>query len=220
MANVIIFGLGQVAETVYDYLTYDSEHKIVAFTVDEAFRTEASFKELPVVPYEDLLDDYPPNQVELYIAMSYRGMNEHRKQKYLDSKAKGYRFITYISSKACLMPSACVGENTFIMEQNVIQPYVTIGNNCVLWSGNHIGHHTTIADHCFIASHAVISGAVRMGESCFVGVNATVRDNISIGEKCVIGAGALILQDATAGSVFRGVETILRETKSHHLKAI
>lgn len=220
MADVVVFGLGQVAETVHEYLTYDSDHKVVAFTVDEEFRTETSFKEVPVVPYEDLLEDYPPGQVSLYIAMSYRGINEHRKKKYLDSKAKGYGFITYVSSRACVMPSARIGENTFIMEQNVIQPYVSVGNNCLLWSGNHIGHHTTIADHCFIASHAVISGAVKIGESCFVGVNATLRDNISVGEKSVIGAGALVLRDAPPESVFRGVETLPRETTSRHLKSI
>ena len=147
-------------------------------------------------------------------------LNTIRKEKYLASKAMGYRLASFISSRATVLNDRCIGENCFIFEDNTIQPFVTIGNNVTLWSGNHIGHHSTIKDHCFIASHVVISGGVEIGEQCFIGVNATLRDHIKIGEKCVIGAGALLLADAEPEGVYMGTATERARVPSTKLRRI
>lgn len=53
MAKVIIFGIGQIAEIAHFYLTHDSEHEVVAFTVDKEFLNQNTFHDLPVVAYEE-----------------------------------------------------------------------------------------------------------------------------------------------------------------------
>ncbi|WP_426416868.1 acetyltransferase [Aestuariirhabdus sp. LZHN29] len=219
MAKVIVFGVGEIAEIAYFYLSNDSEHEVVAFTVDSAFSDKDSFHGLPVVPYEELVTSHPPDQFKLFIPISYKGLNTLRANKYLDAKSKGYGFISYISSKARYYGTP-VGENCFIFEDNVIQPFTKIGDNCIIWSGNHIGHHTVIDDHCFIASHAVISGAVRIGEYSFVGVNATIRDNIEIGKRNVIGAAAVILKSTKDGEVYSPGGTKLFPRSSDKLRGI
>jgi len=156
MAKVIIFGIGQISEIAHSYLTHDSEHEIVAFTVDKEFMNHNKFHDLPVVAYEDLVAKYPPYEYKIFIPISYKKVNKLRAEKFRDAKEKGYNCVSYISSKATYYNTP-VGENCFIFENNVIQPFTTIGDNCILWSGNHIGHHTTIEDHCFLASHVVVS---------------------------------------------------------------
>ena len=37
MGKVILFGIGQVASRAYWYLTHDSQHEVVAFTVDREY---------------------------------------------------------------------------------------------------------------------------------------------------------------------------------------
>ena len=192
MAKVIIFGVGQISEIAHFYLIHDSDHEIVAFTVDQEFMKNDSFHDLPVVAYEDLVKKYPPHEYKVFIPISYKKVNKLPAEKFKDAKEKGYECISYISSKATYYNTP-VGENCFIFENNVIQPFTEIGDNCILWSGNHIGHHTTIEDHCFLASHVVVSGSVCIGEYSFLGVNATIRDNIKVGKENVIGANSLIL---------------------------
>ncbi len=199
--RVILFGNGQIASVAYAYLTYDSEHEVVAFTVDRAYRDAPTLFDLPVVPFEEVQDHFPPDQCKMLVSISYRGVNRLRAEKYRAAKAKGYACISYVHSRAVTWPDLQLGENCFILEQNVIQPFVTIGDDVTLWSGNHIGHHTVIGDHCFIASQAVISGFVTVEPACFIGVNATIRDGIRIGAECVIGAGALILKDTAPKGV-------------------
>ena len=144
----------------------------------------------------------------MFVAVSYAKLNAVRTEKVAAARAKGYRLVSYLSSRATVFPGFEPKENCFILEDNTIQPFASIGANVTLWSGNHIGHHSTIEDDVFLASQVVVSGGVRIGQGSFVGVNVTIRDHVSIGKKCVLGAGALVLEDQPDFSVVapRGTE--------------
>ena len=219
MAKVVIFGVGQIAEIAHFYLTNDSEHEVVAFTVDKEFLQVKSFHNLPVTAYAELTEKYPPTEYKMFIPISYKKVNKLRAEKFADAKLRGYECVSYISSKATYYNTP-VGENCFIFEDNVIQPFTSIGDNCILWSGNHIGHHTTIEDHCFLASHVVVSGSVNIGEYSFIGVNATIRDNVTIGKENVIGASSLILSNTDDRAVFSPKETEKSRVPSNRLMGI
>ena len=206
MSKVVVFGTSSFAQVAHFYLTHDSEHEVVAFTVHESYLTQKEFMGLPLVPFEDIERTFSPESFAMYVAVAYGKVNKTRAAIYAEAKRKGYKLITYVSSK-CTYWGKSIGANCFIFEDNTIQPFVTIGNDVVMWSGNHIGHHSTIGDHCFITSHVVVSGHVRVGPYCFLGVNATIRDGISIGESCVIGAGTLIMKSTRDKEVYVGKRT-------------
>jgi sugar O-acyltransferase (sialic acid O-acetyltransferase NeuD family) len=217
---LIIFGSGDIAQLAHYYFTKDSDHQVVAFTLDKAYLTETTFCGLPVIPFEEITAYYSPEHYKMFVTIGYSKLNAVRKEKYLAAKGMGYQLASYVSSHATVLNDGNIGDNCFIFEDNTIQPFVTIGNNVTLWSGNHIGHHSTIHDHCFIASQVVISGGVDIGESCFIGVNATLRDHIKIGEKCVIGAGTLLLADAEPEGVYIGSATERAKVPSTRLRNI
>ena len=219
MANVVIFGVGQISELAYFYLTCDSDHQVVGFTLDEEYRKQNSYKDLPVVDFETLEASFPPETTKLFMPISYKGVNSVRMERFEVAKKRGYQFITYISSKATYYDTP-VGKNCFILEDNTIQPFTEIGDNVIMWSGNHIGHHSVIEDHCFIASHAVISGAVTVRERTFIGVNATLRDNIEVGKACVIGAGATVTKNLPDYAVVKPEKALIATLKSTQLKGI
>lgn len=216
--KLVIFGAGQIAELAYYYFKNDSDYDVVAFMVDAPFLRETMFLGLPVFPFGEVLQRFPPDHYSFFVAMSYKGCNSVRLEKYLAVKALGYRCANYISSRASLLNEGRIGDNCFILEDNTVQPLVTIGNNVTLWSGNHIGHHSVIHDHCFISSQVVVSGGVVIGEACFIGVNATLRDHVRIGPRCVIGAGALLLSDAEGGGVYMADPTPRARVPSSRLR--
>lgn len=200
-SKVVLFGTGSFAQVVHYLLTHDSEHEVVAFTVNQDHLREREVMGLPVVPFETLEKEYPPDAFKMFVAVGYKNLNKARAGICDEARGKGYELITYISSK-CTYWGEAIGDNCFIFEDNTIQPYVRIGNNVVMWSGNHIGHHSVIGDNCFITSHVVISGHVEVGPYNFFGVNATVRDSIQIGESCIIGAGSLIMKSTKDREVY------------------
>jgi sugar O-acyltransferase (sialic acid O-acetyltransferase NeuD family) len=202
MAKVVVFGTGDIGRLAHYYFTNDSPHEVVAFTVDEAYRTGDEYLGLPLVPFEEVTRSYPPDGHLLFVALSYARMNALRAAKYDEARARGYSLATYVSSRCSYLAQEPPGDNCFILEDNTVQPYVRIGNDVTLWSGNHIGHDSEIGDHCFISSHVVVSGHVRVEPCCFIGVNATLRNGITIGRATLVAAGATIMADTEPESVY------------------
>lgn len=193
--KIIIFGDGEFAEIAYEYFTFDSNYDVIAFAVEKEYITKKEMFNLPIIPFEDVENIYSPKDYKAFVAITFTKLNRVRTRIYEEGKRKGYKFVSYVSSRAFVWHNATIGENTFIFEDNTIQYNVKIGNNVILWSGNHVGHRATIGDNCFLTSHVVVSGYCNIGESSFVGVNTTIADNINIGKSCFIAAGALIVKN-------------------------
>jgi len=219
MAKVIIFGTEDFAQLAHFYLTHDSGHEVVAFTTHEAYRQVTEFAGLPVLDFESIEKTHPPDDHLMFVPMSSRKMNQLRAEVYLQAKDKGYRLLSYISSKATYYGTP-VGENCFIFENNVIQPFTEIGNNVIMWSGNHLGHHSRVGDHCFVASHVVISGHVLVREHCFLGVNATISNGLTVARHTFVGAGALIAEDTQEYGVYPGTRAECSKVPSNKLRGI
>lgn len=217
---IIIFGAGNIAELAEYYFRTDSNRSIAAFTVDGSFLKEDTFKGRPIVAFEEIEHAFPPDKADLFVAVSYAGLNRLRADKMAAAEARGYDLASYLSSHAYIWQGFQSQPNQFVLESNVLQPFCYIGRGVTLWSGNHIGHHSIIGDHCFIASHVVVSGGVEIGDRTFIGVNATLRDHIKIGRACVIGAGAVVLSDAPDESVFQATRTDSAKIPSSRLKRI
>ncbi|GAA4446261.1 acetyltransferase [Ravibacter arvi] len=204
MAKVIIFGVLDTAELAHFYLENDSEHEVVAFAVNRAYIDQTEFRGLPVVAFEEVETVYPPAQFAFFVPMTARNMNRNREKVYLETKAKGYTLISYISSRATVYDRSLIGENCFILEDNTIQPFTTIGNNVVLWSGNHIGHHGRIDDHVFFTSHVVLSGHCHVHSYCFFGVNATIKDYTRIAQGTLLGMASALNKDSEEWGIYVG----------------
>lgn len=217
MARVVIFGIEDFAQLAYFYLTHDSEHEVVAFTVHESYLSKSEFMGLPVVPFELVECHFPPGDYAMFAPMSPAMMNVLREEVYGQAKTKGYRLLTYISSKATYYGTP-VGDNCFIFENNVIQPFTEIGNNVIMWSGNHLGHHSAVGDHSFLTSHVVISGHVVIKSHCFFGVNSTVTNGIVMAPYTFVGAGALVTQDTKERGVYRAARAELMGMPSNKLR--
>ncbi|WP_162901620.1 acetyltransferase [Breoghania sp. L-A4] len=210
MSDIVIFGAGQLASVISVYIARESSHRIVGYTVDDSYLGGSStFNGLPLVAWERLEEHFATDRVLLLGPVSYRDANRFRRDRYLDGKARGYDFASFIHP-ATHIYSDRIGENCIILEGNVVQPFAEVGNNCILWSGNHVGHHTIIGNHCFLASQVGIGGNARIGERTFFGGQSGVIDNTSIGEGCIIGAGSTVLNDLGDESfvMFRGTRTL------------
>ncbi len=205
MAKVIIFGVQDFAQLAKFYLEHDSEHEVIAFSVNEQYMPEGkTFEGLPVVAFENVEATYPPAEFKFFAPMSPSRMNRLRESVYQKIKEKGYDLVSYVSSKATVFPGAQIGDNCFILEDNTIQPFTSIGNNVVLWSGNHIGHHSVIKDHVSFTSHVVLSGHCTVEPFAFFGVNATVRDGIHIAEGSFIAMAAAVVLNTEPWGVYKG----------------
>lgn len=204
MKKVVLFGNQSVAYVTCLLLTHDSPYRVAGFTVDEAYLTEDTLLDMPVVPFSDVESVFSPEDHSMMIAIGYAKVNQLRAERYYQAKEMGYEFISHISSKALVPPGLDIGENCMIHAGSMIGPFVEIGNNITVGGGSFIGHHTVIKDHCFIGDRVAIAGSVTIEPYCFVGVGATVRNKVLLARETVVGAGALILEDTKEKEVYMG----------------
>ncbi|HEY8034399.1 MAG TPA: acetyltransferase [Methylobacter sp.] len=201
---VVIFGNGTFASLAWYCLTHDSPWQVKAFTVDRAYLQNPTHEGLPVVPFEDLSSLYAPSEVRLLIPLGYAQINGLRRERYLQAKALGYDFISYISSRASIWPDLQVGENCLIYEHAIIQPFARLGDNVIIRSGAHISHHCVVSSHTFVAAGACFGGNATTAEQAFVGLGSVLRDGVHLAERSFIGAGAVVVSNTEADGVYLG----------------
>lgn len=193
--QIIIFGLGKIAEVVYYYMKNETGFEVIAFTVDKKYVPGKEFLNLPVIPFEDIQDNYSPKIYSMFVALGYQNLNSLRTTKLQEAKAKGYEIISYVNKNSGVLKDTLYGENCFIMHNVSIHPRVKIGNNVFVWSGAVICHHSVIEDNCWITAGANIMGGVQLGENTFVAGNAMISHSVSVGKRCFIGANTLVTKN-------------------------
>lgn len=208
MKEVIVFGAGKIAEVVYDYLSKDSDLRVAAFCVDAAFRQEKSFLDLPLVPFGDAPRLYSPDRFQMVMALGYHECNALRMRKSAEAAETGYRFATYVSSRAWVGSSATIGEGSIVLDQVSVEPKASVGRNVMLWSGAIVGHHACIGDHVWAAAGSAVGGGARLGEGCFLGLGAIVGHEVTLGQRCLVGANSFVGKDATDKSVLLSPEAV------------
>lgn len=210
-SKVVIFGAGAGADTAFRYLSKDSPHEIVGFTVDAPHLKAETLHGLPVVDFAAVTERFPPDEYRMFVALGFQRMNALREEKYLACKARGYSFVSYLNSRHYSLEEVPIGENCFILDSQVFNLDVRIGNNVTIWSANHIGDRSVIEDHVWISSHVTLAGDVTVGASSFVGTNASVSNRVRLGARTFVGTAAAITQDTAPDSVH--VAPAMREVK-------
>lgn len=199
--GIVIFGVGKIADVIQYYMREESGMPVSAFTVDRAFITDTTFNGLPVVPFEDLTESYPPENFSMFVALGYHNLNSLREQKVNEAAEKGYEIVSYIHPSSGVPKDLVYGRNCFIMNNVCIHPRVALGDNVFIWSGAVIGHHSVIGNHAWITSAVNISGNVLIGDNCFFAINSTVGHSVTIGNEVFIGANTLVIKNVEDGKV-------------------
>ena len=201
---LVIVGAGEIAEMACEYFAYDTDREVAAFCIGEEYIKEPRLHDRPVVPLDRMIQDYPPDAFDAFVAIGDSQLNRLRRRHVDSAKAAGYRLASYISSKAFVWRNVEIGENCFILEHNVLQPFTSVGDNVTLWSGNHIGHRSVIEDDVFIASHVVVSGFCRIGARSFIGVNAAIAHQVKVAPDNFIAMSAVVTASTEPDCVYKG----------------
>src|ERR1051325_11296730 len=79
VADIVVFGAGQIAEVAKTYIDAHGPDRIVGVVVDAAYKCQESFHGLPVVSWQDMDRHFLPDAVKILGPLSYRRINEFRR---------------------------------------------------------------------------------------------------------------------------------------------
>ncbi len=199
MKKLVIFGNTIVAQLADYYFRRDGQYEVAAFTVNESYKKSDNHWERPLVAFENILENYPPEKYELFIAIGPSAMNLHREQKVAEAKTMGYTLATYISRHAiCHSP---IGPNSLVADGVIINPFAQIGENNFFWEQALITNESTIRDHCYFSPKSVVSSFCEIKNNCVVGTSSVIKARVTLAERTLIGASCYIANDTE----FKGV---------------
>lgn len=215
--GIVVISTGTAAEVLTAYLEQAGDLQVVGYAVDRAYLKEDSFLGRPVVAWEDIETAFPPDQVRLIGPPTFARLNTFRRDRYLQGKAMGYDFASFIHPGSVVM-TGDIGDHVIILDSCVIQPRTRIGNNVVIWSASVVAHHCVIGDHCFLSSQVGIAGSTSIGAECYLGGQAGITHNLRIGDRCALLNAAVVHKDLPDDSVAVGQGAEIKGFPSSRIK--
>ncbi len=194
MKRLIIYGLGPFAEQMHFYFTHDSPYRVVAFTADAPYLRQTTFCDLPAVPFEAVTEEYPPDSVEMFVAIGYRRMRD-RALLFARAKARGYRLASYINTHVLRFADLQMGENNVALGNVQFEPFVRVGNNNAFMSGALVAHNASVGDGNFFAARCLVGGQCVVEDGCFLGSGSVLIDGLRIRRETHIVAGSTVFRD-------------------------
>ena len=212
MKKVVIFGPNDLGRLLKYYMDLTDDREIVAYTVDKDYLTEQTFLELPVVPFEDILKFYSPEEHEILLAIGNKHMNNIRKKKFMECKEKGYMVASYIHPN-CSFHCRDIGEGNIFLEKCMIYPFSKIGNGNLCWDHVLISHDCVVGDFNTFSSFADLCGYVTIGNNGYFGKHCILNDGVKIRDYTLVGAAAYVKRDTNEYDVVVPVRSIVLENK-------
>lgn len=212
--KLVIFGTGDVARVVFDCIKNDKDSlmEVECFCVDREYYKEDTLFGIPVIPFDNIEERYPPEKYKMFIAMGFSNMNRDRMRKCVEAREKGYKLASYVHPCADVASSAKIGENCLVLNNVSVESFSEVGNNTFVFCGSIISHHSKVDENCWIASGSVIGGKSIVGKDCFLGITSIVGHSTIIGNHCFIGAGAKVTRNADDDSVY-----VIQDTPKYRL---
>ena len=215
--KLIIFGIGDLAKTLYSYIYNSVDYEIVAFCVDDEYKNTEFFCGLKIIEFSALLKKYSVNDYKILLAVGYSNMRL-RKLVFEKIKISGFEFINYVHDTAVIHDSVKMEEGNIFFPNVVVEPSTTIGSNNIFWSSVNVCHDVSIGSHNFFASQVLLGGFSFLGNLNFIGFNATVLQSVKIENEVLLGAKSLLLKNADSFGKYIGSPAVL--ASSHAAEGI
>lgn len=194
MKRVVIYGAGCFSEIFYYEACMFGAIEIAAFTVDRAYLVSAEFCGLPVVPFEEVKETFPPEAYDMMVVTSPKRVRT-RKEMYLKAKALGYALPNYISPRAIVEPGVQMGDNNIIFSDAFIGHHSVLGSDNIIRQKVYLGHESEVGDHNVLVAGCTLGGFSRIGSLSFFGLGMVGRDRVKYGEEAFVGLGSVVTKD-------------------------
>ncbi len=138
------------------------------------------------------------------------GDNQARREMTERLLASGERLAKAIHPRACIAPSASIGEGSMISAGAIVTPRAAIGRGVILNTSASVDHDSIVGDFAHVSAGATVGARCDIGAEALIALGATVASMMTVGARTIIGSGAVVVADIPAGVVAFGVPARIR----------
>jgi UDP-perosamine 4-acetyltransferase len=127
--------------------------------------------------------------------------------------AAGERLAMAIHPRACIAPSASVGDGSVISAGAIVSPRVTIGRGVIVNTKASVDHDTIVGDFAHVSSGATVGANVDIGAESLIALGASVISGATVGARTIIGSGAAVVKNIPDDVVAFGVPARIKRDR-------
>jgi sugar O-acyltransferase (sialic acid O-acetyltransferase NeuD family) len=127
--------------------------------------------------------------------------------------AAGERLATAIHPRACIAPSAIIGEGSVICAGAVVAPRVTAGRGVIINTKASVDHDSIVGDFAHVSAGATVGGQVQIGAETLIALGASIISRMVVGARTIVGSGAVVVDHIPDDVVAFGVPARIRRDR-------
>ena len=200
---LIIYGGGGHAKALIDLIRAEGKYRIVG-VLDDALPAGSLVLDVPVLGGGGMLAEMHRRGVALAVnAVGGIGSITPRLMVYERLRKAGFSIPTVVHPRACIEPTAAVGEGGQIFFNAYIGSESKIGFGCIVNTGAIVSHDCLLGDFVNISPGAILAGAVTVKEKSLIGMGVTINLNVEVGSGVRAGNSSVIKENVPDNSVVR-----------------
>lgn len=183
-ARVLIVGAGGHGRAVAEVLLANGGFELAGFLDDSA--------KTPVLGYPVLGPTTTDLEAYLDVARSAIvaiGNNRVRENLQMRLVRAGFRLVTAIHPRACVAPSATIGEGCAIMAGAVVGTEASLGDGVILNIGAAVDHHCRVEAFGHLGTNASMAGGSVLGRGAWMQAGSALGYGVRVGDYDVLKPG-------------------------------
>ena len=129
---VIVLGLGDFADVVSFILNEKIGAKVVCYTVNKQYLERSEYHGVPVIPFEEINEYYPPTEYAMVIGFIGKKMFQQRALAFNQAKEMGYELPNVIHPSAAV-DAKKIGQSNIIFHNVSVEHHCEIGDSNIIW---------------------------------------------------------------------------------------
>jgi len=127
--------------------------------------------------------------------------------------AAGERLATAIHPRACIAPSATIGEGSMISAGATVTPRAVIGRGVIINTNASVDHDSVVEDFAHVSAGATVGAWTRIGAETLIALGASVISGMTVGARTIIGGGAVVVAHIPDDVVAFGIPARIRPAR-------
>lgn len=183
---LVIVGAGGHGRSVLEVTRLAGTHEVMAF-LDDQLQPGTKVMGVPVWgPTSELPSLTARGVTAVHIAI---GNNRVRERLMELTQAAGLPCATLIHPRACVSPSASLGDGCAVMALAIVGTEATLGRGVIVNVGAVVDHHARVADHGHLGANAAMAGGTTLGARAWLQAGASLGYGVNLPDDAVVMPG-------------------------------
>ena len=127
----------------------------------------------------------------------------NRFDKFLEFRAKGFKFPNIIHKDASIESSSSMGSGNIILAGAIVGSEVNILDLNYLNTGSILSHECELQNNIHLAPGSTIGGRVSIGNNTLIGMNSTIYFDAKIGSNVTVNNGVNVSRDVLDNEILK-----------------